>query len=78
MIVKDLISRLQALPEELQNAKVVVNMSRNELANGQELGKITKVLATRHEGMSQWVTDLYPHLDIGENEERGVVVNLTS
>lgn len=56
---------------------VVVNMTKNELGNGKVVKTVEKVAAVMSKWSGAWSPDYFPDLPVDEDEERGVVVNIT-
>lgn len=75
MTVQELINQLQLLPPD---SVVVVNMGRNEMANGREVGKIDIEEGYKWPGESMWYVNYYPEVNNWDDAEiKTKVVNLT-
>lgn len=75
MKVSELIKRLKAMPAD---TTVVVNMGKNELANGVRVHSVLRVAALGYTGpFGAYREDYFPHLPIEEDETRVNVVNIT-
>ncbi len=56
MTVKELIEKLSSMP---QDGRVIINMGKNELANGRECGLVECVPAVLDYGIDQWIPSEY-------------------
>ena len=72
MTVKQLQEQLALLPPDLM---VVVNLGRNELANGKEVTKVEVVKVSRWLGREAWDED--NEYDTDPDTEHSVAVNIT-
>lgn len=69
MTVAELIEKLKTMP---QDAIAVVNMGRNELANGDEASGVDTVNAYRYTHGDRWMENYYST----DHDEMAIVVNI--
>lgn len=74
MTVAEVIQALQTFPA---NSICVVNLTKNELANGGEVERIELVGAVKKDWKDVWDTDYFPQFS-EEDEVKGQVVNISA
>lgn len=75
MTVEALIRELQKMPP---GARVVVNLGKNELANGREIGRVEIVEAVSFiDSDDYWQRNYYEELPAGDGEIRETVISIT-
>lgn len=75
MKVQELIRILSEFP---QDATVVVNLNKNDLASGKEVASVSLADAYRYSDSPGWNADYYPEYTCQEEgEEKRVVVNVS-
>jgi hypothetical protein len=76
MKVREVIALLQ---QQDQEAECVVNLERNERANGKPVVSVLTIPAMKYHANSEsWLCDYYPEIEPEEGEVRQLVVNITS
>lgn len=74
MLVSELISKLMLMP---QDAVAVVNLEKNELANGMTVSKVELVEAKKYCQQSNYNRDYYPEI-VDEDETKLKVVDISA
>ena len=73
MTVGELIERLKAFPDDLP---VIVNATKNELANGDECKRVEQV--TQRFSYDSWRLDYFPEVELDEDEQQRQAVNVSA